>query len=176
MNMPKATRTHAELIDGFTHIDYELSMTAETSVRLLTTPASAARDAFLESMLLHIRTLTDFFVYTNPRPWPTDMLRTEFAPEWTPPEPEASRLLDKRDTIHKHLAHLTWDRVDDGKQDYFLAATDDVIRIADAWGQHLAVHAPALHPVYRKSVLKAQAVVARRSPYSVMQVVTTTSS
>lgn len=176
MTKPRVTRTHADLVEGLEHVGYELTMTAETSALLRWAPDGVVHDALLESMLLHVRSLTDFFVYTSPRPKPTDILRTDFAPEWTPPQPEATRALAGRDALHKHLAHLTWERVDDGKQSYALAAAQDIIVIADAWSRHLAVHAPALQPVLQKSVLDAQAAVARRSPYAVLQAVTTTSS
>ncbi|HZM79646.1 MAG TPA: hypothetical protein VFC19_28270 [Candidatus Limnocylindrales bacterium] len=174
-------KTQTELIDGLRHVGYEVTMTAESAARLgRHVTDEFVRNALLESMLLHIRSLTDFFVYTNPRPRPTDMLRIHFAPEWTAPKPEATRVLAGRNALHKHLAHLTWERVDQGKQGYPLAAAQDIIRIADAWSRHLGAHDAALHAEFRPFALNARAVIAPRSPYVVTQttmqtVITTTS-
>jgi len=171
------TKTRCELIDGLKHVGYEVSMTAEAAARLRRHVSDGVvRNALLESMLLHIRSLTDFFVRTNTHQKTTDILRTHSAPEWTPvPAPEAARALAGYDTLNKHLSHLTWERVKNGKQDYALAAAEDIIRIADGWSQHLDAHDPTLHGEFQPFVFNARAVIAQRSPYVLMQAVITTS-
>ncbi|HEX6686828.1 MAG TPA: hypothetical protein VF062_28945 [Candidatus Limnocylindrales bacterium] len=52
-------RTHDELIEGLKHVGYELWMTAETAALLPHVRDGFVRNALLESMLLHIRSLAD---------------------------------------------------------------------------------------------------------------------
>jgi hypothetical protein len=101
------------------------------------------RDALLESMLLHARTLTDFFV--RPSGQRTDIRHDDFTPEapkWTPaPRDAADRARAAIPAMNKHLAHLTWERVEDGKQGWQPGTiVQDLMQIAEAWCDHLAQH------------------------------------
>jgi hypothetical protein len=45
--------------------------------------------------------------------WPSDLAPEQFVPDWSPaPEDAAGRLRDHLDELDKHLAHLTWQRID----------------------------------------------------------------
>src|SRR5664280_3035604 len=61
-------RAVADLRDAMEHLVYELWMLAETSRRIRAAQRDAdtvATNAYLESMLFHVRALSDFFVLTK---------------------------------------------------------------------------------------------------------------
>jgi hypothetical protein len=136
-------RSDGEQIRALRAVGYELRMMAHASVRLrqaqLAEDDPMARNAFLESALLHARALIAFFL--KPRRHVSDIHRTDFAPDWTTPAPPEAvkRLNDHYQLLHKYLAHLTWDRVikDAPAWDYPNIATD-IIDVADTWSEHLA--------------------------------------
>jgi hypothetical protein len=67
-------------------------------------------NACLESMLLHARNLMEFLIEPY---WSTDIHRSDFALEWSPPSsPVKERLLDARPNFDRYLTHLAWDRLD----------------------------------------------------------------
>jgi hypothetical protein len=123
------------------HIAYEVEMCAVSGVRMLAVKDWHARNAYLECTLLHARALEEFLVLpVARRRWPKDMIRTEFAPEWVPRPSEAvARLEARRDIVNKHLAHLTWARVDypEPPEWRFIEITDDVVAVARAWVEHV---------------------------------------
>jgi hypothetical protein len=136
-------RTEAELLKGLEHVSYELWMTAATTneIRQLqqsTYVRSPALDnALLESMLMHTRSLIEFFMGNKPRP--DDLHRGDFAGPWTPgPAAAVARVEADRVRLNKHLAHLTWPRFDDGSQTWNVwDLANAITQIADEWGKHL---------------------------------------
>jgi hypothetical protein len=106
------------------------------------------RNAFLEAELLHARGLFEFLVKRNERPQPDDMLRTAFAPAWkAEPKAAVQRLQKEVPLIHKHLAHLSWSRVDDVDPDAtppaiqweFVQVAEDTYAVTLAWAKHVTV-------------------------------------
>jgi hypothetical protein len=77
--------TDHDLAEALRIVFYELWMMAETSSRIRSgrlAKDGVSANAFLESMLLHARAATDFFIMDLRRS--SDIQRTEFAPEWIP--------------------------------------------------------------------------------------------
>jgi len=176
-----ATRTRNELIKALTHVGYELAMTAAVLRRLAqlghssgVSPDKVATNAYLESMLLHLRSLTDFFVRI--RGQSTDIHRDDFLQGWQPaPAAEVRRAAGRYKALNKHLSHLTWERVAAGNQQWdVLAALTDIVHIADDWSKHLDVSNHDLYLVIRPFVNDALQVVQHLSRPPVIKVVTTT--
>lgn len=112
-------------------------------------------NALLESVLLHARALADFFVLD--RGYPTDIKRTDFAPAWTPqPADAAQRVQDNYRDLDKHLAHLTWARVEAAQPPWsYLDIVTDLAGIADRWWRHLHKADSDLAAVLRPQVFEA---------------------
>jgi hypothetical protein len=154
------TRTVSELQEALHHIGYELWMTAEASMRI----RSAQRDddviginAYLESMLLHARALSDFFVDTK-RGFPSDVRRTDFGDtDWQPgPAEPVARIKANSPVIDKRLAHLTWERVNGDPHGWrFTDAAADLVAVADEWSAYLLIVNPDLYSVFRQYVVRA---------------------
>lgn len=148
-------------VEALRHVGYELWMMAEASSRIRSgrlAKDGVAANAFLESMLLHARATTDFFVMT--RGYQSDIRRTDFAPEWNPePTDAVERIRAHVRLIDKHLAHLTWERLDNASPvwDYYDVA-DDILAVADRWSVHLCSRDPGLHATFRPLVVLAQNV------------------
>lgn len=128
-----------QIDQAMSHIAYEVDMCAVSAVRMQAAEDPCARNAYLECTLLHARTLEEFLVLAHERSRPDDMLRTDFAPEWTPrPSKAVTRLKARRDTVNKHLAHLTWARVKDRKpQEWSIEIANDAVAVARAWVEHV---------------------------------------
>jgi hypothetical protein len=133
-------RSRADLADALGHVEYELQMCAAAAIRVATGAAgdSIEFNAYLESTLLHARNLYEFLVAT---PRQDDMGRIDFATEnWDAREcaPETVRQLEVAvRLLHKHLAHLTWARVDAPSKPRWetLAIADGVARLVQAWAE-----------------------------------------
>lgn len=122
------------------HIGYEVYMCATSAHRMATSSDQDATNAYLECMLLHSRALAEFLVLSKSG-HPDDMLRTEFAPDWTPsPKDAVARLSERRSVTNKFLAHLTWPRVDDPNPPEwsFVEIAVDSVAVARAWLEHVA--------------------------------------
>ena len=72
------------------------------------------KNAALEAFLLHARALTEFFYQSSPRP--DDIVAQDFMPmpvNWVAVCPPISSALEEaRRRAGKHLAHLTYDRLE----------------------------------------------------------------
>lgn len=99
-------RSVADLTTACTVIGYEMRALVDAHGH------RDADNAFLESSLLHARNLIEFLIGRSSRR-ATDMAPEDFSEGWEPrPEPSIRRLREHLDQIDKHLAHLTWARVD----------------------------------------------------------------
>jgi hypothetical protein len=113
--MPRL-RSKEELDLAASHLNYEYQM-LQTIVGALSTGTRPAwlTNALLESFVIHLRALIDFF-YTPDRPKPDDMLATDYFPEprhWESVRPSMSEVLkNARARAHKEIAHLTYARLD----------------------------------------------------------------
>lgn len=97
-------------------------------------------NVLLEGVLLHSRNLIDFL-----GPWPhqkDDILPEDFVADWDTSLLQVSSAT--RTAIHKHLAHLTWTRVDEGKVMWeFPGVADAVFEAFGEFVEHCeANHAP----------------------------------
>ncbi len=139
------TRTPEQLAEGLKHVGYELMMATELVPLLASGPTPVDANAYLESMLVHLRSLVGFFIRPASK-FPTDIRRTDFAPEWTPTPAAAVQRLEKaQPDLDKHLSHLTWERVDDDKPGWdFPSLVGDITTVAAAWVDHLELTAPEL--------------------------------
>lgn len=108
-----------EISAALGHIAYEATMCATSAIRCaeveygLRRGDGDDRNAYLESALLHARNLYEFLC-TDGRN--NDLRRRDFGPDWKPTgeqQEAAARLLGAAQVdLHKHLAHLTWERVE----------------------------------------------------------------
>lgn len=155
---------------GLSHVAYELAACVEGAylcreVTLRTEPGTESmRNAYLESCLLHARSLLEFFLSGSRRQ--DDMRPEDFGPPWTPdPGPvgdSAQRLSDSRVLFNKHLAHLSWARVDGEPEQewFFIQIACDVFTLTAAWCRHLETsHRDA--PWREPMVLREDVEVAR---------------
>jgi hypothetical protein len=161
-----AERSDADLKEGLKHVGYELYMLAESAAQLAATVwGSVEHNAYLEAQLLHARSLIDFFVVVKDEKSyrPDDMRRTEFAREWTPAPAEAVvRLRAAPKVIHKHLAHLTWERINTAGTEWkYVTIAGDVVDVARAWNNHLAADGTELWEVLMRPLALSEAAVRR---------------
>jgi hypothetical protein len=89
------------------HLSYEAKMFAMSCDRLFNGVAQGLDlNVFLESCVLHLRNLIDFFYPTKVQP--DDVIAMDYAPNWdTQCPPISSVLKAARKRAHKELAHLT---------------------------------------------------------------------
>ena len=151
--------TEHDRAEALRNVGYELWMMAEASSRIRSgrlAKDDVAANAFLESMLLHARSAADFFVMT--RGYPTDIRRTDFAPERNPePTDAVERIRVHVKLIDKHLAHLTWERLDNASPAWdYNDIADDILAVADRWSVHLRSSDPGLDATFRPFVVSAQ--------------------
>lgn len=98
------------------HLNYEYQM-LRTIAREVSTGMrpQLLTNALLESFVIHLRALIDFF-YPPERTKPDDMLATDYFPDsttWETARPPISDVLrNARTRAHKEIAHLTYARLD----------------------------------------------------------------
>lgn len=113
-------RSEKLLVSAIPDIDWEFSQLVEVAVEMRAadtevlagrpSPVSAVQYvAFLESGLLHVRSLVDFLDTAKE----ADITASDYFGEpWNPPKTEPlKRLRGARKILDKHLSHLSWDRV-----------------------------------------------------------------
>jgi hypothetical protein len=140
--------TNRDLRSGIGDVGYEVDqMTwAASQLRPRTSPVAgvaerAAWNAALESALIHARSHIEFML-DEPKHG-DDMRPDDFYPGWAGPPPEARAQLDaERKLLHKHLVHLTWDRVQDepAKWDH-RRTVQTIVRELGADADHLSTGA-----------------------------------
>lgn len=148
--MSRTVRSLEARIDGLSHVGYEIWMCAEAMAQVVGASAAvpantsdvtvgARSNAFLESGLLHARALYEFLIADHDKPRPDDMLRTDFAPEWTPsPLDAVARLNSSPRMLNKHLAHLTWERIENAGPPWtYKQVAQDILDVASAWADHV---------------------------------------
>ena len=153
-------RTAGQRIRALRTVGFELRMMGHASGLLrqaqLADEDPMAQNAFLESALLHARTLTAFFI--KKRSHASDIHRTDFAPEWSlEPADAVKRLDDRYLLLHKYLAHLTWERVSkDAPIWNYPNIASDILNVAEAWASHLELADKSMGDGFRPHVLLAR--------------------
>jgi len=123
MAKPGIVLSDAELLEySKEHVFYEIWMLVQSADLLaerVVTPSGLMLpphwNAALESFVLHLRNLVDFFYPTNVNP--TDVLADDFFPQRSRPNgfPTIAPILAAaRGQAHKRLSHLTTDRLPEG--------------------------------------------------------------
>ncbi|MBY0484225.1 hypothetical protein [Nitrosomonas sp.] len=116
VSMPRALRTPDDLRRASVEIWYEYSMFCQLAKGLASGVLGEGpiRNAALEAFLLHTRALTEFFYQASPRS--DDIVAQDFmsvSVTWMGICPPISPALEKlRHRAGKHLAHLTYDRLE----------------------------------------------------------------
>jgi len=105
------------------------------------------RNAYLESLLLHARALHEFLLGRLDKARGTDIVRTDFGPDWDPlaagEDPRvrsaAEYLAAAVPDMNWHLAHLTWTRVDVGPPVVWTPAevAHAAAVLLGGWAQHV---------------------------------------
>ena len=150
-----AGHSDADLVEALAHVGYEMWMMTQAAARLGSGECDeVATNAYIESMLIHARALTDFFIVVKERQLAGDIKRTDFAREWVPePGDAADRLRSTYSLHHKYVAHLTWDRVDASQPAWFYwTIAADIVMVADQWCG-LLIGSPELHGAFRPYVV-----------------------
>lgn len=139
--LERPVRHRAKLSVALHHTTYEASRTMWLASQLIHASSPRMSDddrhtywSYLEAFLVHARNLQEF-LYGEVDAKPSDVAATDFFEDpsiWTSGRPRPSSLLNLnggtlRHLINKHVAHLTWDRVDDPLPD---EAWDQVEEIA----------------------------------------------
>ena len=98
-----------DLLTASTHVGYEVEQMVRAALASRDAGSAVVRIALMESALFHARALLEFLQGTN---HPNDIQATEFTPGW-----ECSAdLTARKKAIDRHLAHLTWSRVEEGTE------------------------------------------------------------
>ena len=103
------------------------------------------RNAYLEAELLHARVLAEFLL-GSPRSDDIDRRGFSAGSDWTPgPATAIERMRAAQLVTHKHLAHLTWARVDDGSNAWeYPQLAVDVLDAVGEWGEHVQQYEPQI--------------------------------
>ena len=114
--MKRKKRSVTELQEASNALHYEVTMFRSLAKGLGSGIAgkSVIGNALLESVLMHVRVLIDFFYADNPRD--DDIIAEHFflplPDEWTNIRPPKSKTLgEAKNRAHKLLAHLTYTRL-----------------------------------------------------------------
>lgn len=148
--MNQATqKTDAELEKFWEeHLKYEFDMLCYTENEIasgLSTQPQA--NVLLESFLIHVRNLNDFFYPKNSRN--DDAVAADFHSSW---KPAPSNILTDPliERIHKEVAHLTWKRKSDSKDkewDYKSIA-DEFRRLMEEFEKQINPSAKGWKPIF----------------------------
>jgi hypothetical protein len=95
------------------HVAYEVGQMVGAAIRIDSAPDDVTHNALLESTLLHARSLIDFLLNGGRK---TDIRGSTLLPGWEIEAEHRQGLEDRKLLLDKHLAHLTPERVSDGKQ------------------------------------------------------------
>jgi len=88
------------------HLLYELRLLLFTGQELGREPTPVMRSVLIESFVIHLRNLIDFF-YT-PRVKEDDVIAADFCPGWN--ETPSNTLKDAKERANKELSHITLGR------------------------------------------------------------------
>jgi hypothetical protein len=112
--MNRQIRTDEELRKASEHLHYEFWMLMSLANALASGIASEGwlTNTLLESFIIHLRALLDFFY--GERPKPDDVIAADYFSQgqWDSIKPPLSDALKKaRSRAHKEVAHLTYERL-----------------------------------------------------------------
>lgn len=118
---PRPKRSLEDLREAKAHVNFELSgfMSAIIGIAnsmkqppdFMTVPLSTVRQALIDSMTIHARSLIHF-AYPDGQVHTDDVLAEDFIPDWSskrPPWPDA--LVDVRSRVATEVAHLSYRRI-----------------------------------------------------------------
>lgn len=117
--MPRDSRSPEELKKASNHLAYELNMLFFLRPELSEAMRGGVRsitdtyltNAILESFLVHVRNIIDFFYNLSPRG--DDVIAGDFISNWRELSPPITALLSEtKERSNKHLVHLTYARID----------------------------------------------------------------
>jgi hypothetical protein len=169
MTASPPARTPDELGAALADIGYELQMVCGCAylIQTLDDTKDALRgykgvrsNALLESELVHLRSLIEFFFRPSGRD--DDVGTHEFARNrgWPPKGlvwTEVDLSTDTTwDLINKRLAHITWDRTKPNKGWKPVVLAHDMLGVAIAWAKHLDRPQPKLASAWRAEVFVAR--------------------
>jgi len=175
--MPREERlplSEDEKVAGLHTIGYEVWMMGQCA-RMLANGGldEVVHNTVVESELLHARQLIEFLIKTSTHD--SDLRRTDFAPEWPVekrPADVVTRLNADYLLIHKHLAHLTRERVQPDLPEWkYQAIPNDVMTLVNAWTNHVDQAAEV-----STRELRAHLLWARQTPMTTSSVIATTTS
>lgn len=146
------SRNRSDLEAAASHVayEYEQALAMLSPARVADSPASdRMQKAALESGLLHLRNMIEFlFGRQRGGTWghrhSNDIRPQDFGVEWEAPDTEASaRLKSRLEVIDRHLSHLSWHRIDGGREPWeYQEATADLISIWIAFAGHVQEDSP----------------------------------
>src|SRR5579864_3336346 len=107
---PRLSLTNPELVDySGEHLLYEIQMFIWVSRTVPPMPTGPEKSVYLESFLIHLRNLIDFFYPQSPRP--TDVIATDFYDDPAKWNATISSSLElARTRANKEVSHLTLGR------------------------------------------------------------------
>jgi len=108
-------RSDEDLVKAAGHIAYEMQQMVEAELLLDDERSAILTNALLESELLHARGLIELLLRRSKK---EDIKADDFCTGWQLPKKAKKNLGRIKKAIDQHLAHLTWARVDDGKQEW----------------------------------------------------------
>jgi hypothetical protein len=119
----------SEFAEAARHVAYEFRMLSTAALDYLGDPDPVRNILFLEGFLTHARNLLEFFVPRRCGPRATDIWAGLFVPDWDARRHEAIALeaWAHIQGIDKHLAHLTFARVEQPRPPWDIVAIGDVI-------------------------------------------------
>jgi hypothetical protein len=144
------SKSEFQLVSALVHMTYELDMMVFSTQQLshvigapdkvnvvlesaLLHDRNLLVNVFLDSALLHTRNLAAFLIWPDNNP--TSIRPSDFSADWTPSPTVAVENIEKiREPINKHLAHLTWQRDEQGKQGWdCVDIARDMVEILALW-------------------------------------------
>lgn len=152
--------------EGLRHIGYELEQACQCAALLRAGTHQndddpVVHNALLESMLLHARSLIEFFV--RPAGRFDDMALNDFVatkPRWKRgPDDAVARLGTEhiKTLLDKHLAHLTWPRVGSNQPSWtYDDIPEDLWSVTNNWCEYLRRRDPDLRAVLAPHVFFAR--------------------
>jgi len=136
--MSHPERPAAELDEALTHVSYEILMMVEGVVRASAiTPDPSdfvMRNAWVESYIMHARSLIDFSSRSEPHRKPDDLCPRDFGVDWTIDDLDRQWLeTNLMQQAHKRIAHLTWERLKPLEEGWSKEVAQRITDVCRSW-------------------------------------------